>query len=309
MAYPQLDADHLAQWDLNEKEEDLLAPIPGVTEDNVNNPPRWRIHRPFVDAVGEDGTNDLSFYDTNPPPGYTNSKLFEIGVPGPFGGAIGFFGGSETSQRDYLFGAPSIAPALITVDQWILPYAFGVPGSFILKEFSPTAWVSPWVSLHCYQNSSVPGSWAVKITVGTTGYTLTVGASTVLAFGRLRLGVWNHIGVSFDGTTLRAYVNGVFAASMPVAGVLGYGAGGGYWVIGSVRNTIGGLETPNAAIARTRISQIARPDSYFHDSYQGLTAEILGASGGGVVEPPVILAPPPITIVGRGPGGLGLRLD
>src|SRR5688500_15177702 len=279
MAYPQLDADHVAQWDLKEQPEDLEPMVAGVTEDNLNVPPRWRLYRPFVDDVGgEAGPNSLTLYDYFPLS--SDSKYYTIGGPGPVGGSVTFQRGSATASRDYLFGATTVEPDDLTIDMWVMPFAWQFVRNLIQKEISATTWASPYVAAQLYTTVTAPGTWGATVAIGTTQYHVTnIGAPDVSSHIRMRIGLWNHIGLTFDGLALRAHINGYLAGTTACEGSINYGAGGGNWVIGPNR-VAGGMDFPNAAIGRTRISQIARPTSYFFDSYQGFMSEIAGGGAG-----------------------------
>jgi hypothetical protein len=300
--YPAQDADHVAQWDLDEQESDLLPldPLLG-TLDGAHVPPQWSLHMPFVDAVAG---NNLALYDTNPEA--AASRFFEIGAPGPFGGSVVFKGGSGTNERDYLYGASTIEPTGgLTIDMWIKPYTLTGAANLIQKEFSPSAWAAPFVSAQLYQAVN-SGEWGVSVAIGGSRYAIdAIGHGNSVQHLRLVYGVWNHIGLTLDGEWLRAYVNGLLADTVSAEGPVDWGTHGA-WVLGGSR-AIGAaaLDAANGAIGRTRISKVARPLSYFFNSYQGAVVGVAGVVGGAGA----VLAPPVIPIVGRGPGGIGLGLD
>jgi hypothetical protein len=299
--YPVLDANHLVQWDLDEQIADLwpLDPLLG-TLDGSNTPPQWAKYLPFVDAVAG---HNLTLWDSYPQS--ASSKFFEIGAPGPFGGSVIFKGGTGTIERDYLYGSAVPEPTAITIDLWIRPFGTVSAANLIQKEYSGTTWVDPYTSVQIFQHAGST-EWGVSVTVGGARYFIDpIGHGNSAAPYQLIFGVWNHVGLTFDGATLKAYINGIFAGSTTVAGAIDYGTHGA-WVLGGSR-LIGsaGLDAANGNIGRTRISDVARPLSYFFNSYQGAVVGVSGAVGSG----DLVLAPPPITIVGRGPGGLGMRLD
>jgi hypothetical protein len=294
--YPPLDADHVAQWDLDEQLADLL-----YTTDPDHIPPQWGRYAPFVDAVAG---NNLTLHDAFPTD--TAAKFYEIGAPGPFGGSVIFKGGSSTDERDYLYGSSVPEPTTgLSIDGWYRAFGVSSPANVIQKEYNPATWPTEPVSAQLYQLVST-GEWGACVNIGGTRvYTDAIGHGTQYQHLRLIFGVWNHFGLTHDGSYLCAYINGVLAGRSAAAGAIDWGAHG-LWVLGGSR-PIGsaGADAANGNIGRMRISKVARPLSYFFNSYQGAVVGVSGVVGSG----DLVLAPPPITIVGRGPGGLGMRLD
>src|SRR6185436_20115125 len=252
--YPPIDADHIVQWDLDEQVEDLLALDVGLgTLDGAHTPPQWALYKPFVDSVG--GLYPLQLYDTFPQS--SNSRFFEIGAPGPFGGSVVFKGGSGSIERDYLMGDVVPEPEEpITIDMWLKPFALTSNANLIQKEYSPSAWGEPPTAVQMYQITAT-GEWGVSITTGGTRHFIDqIGHGNSVQHLRLVYGVWNHIGLTYDGSALRAYINGLFAGQASVEGAISYGSHG-YWVLGGSR-AIGAAanDAANACIGRTRISKV-----------------------------------------------------
>lgn len=293
--YPPVDADHIVQWDFAEQLSDLTFTL---DPNGAHVPPWFGEYAPFVDVVGG---YSLKLYDTFPT--VAASKFYEIGAPGPFGGSVLFKGGTGTNERDYLYGAGPEQAAPITIDLWVRPFGTASNVNIIQKEYSASAWAAPFVALQLWSSATF-GEWGVNVSISGTSHGISnIGHGNSVQHLRLIYGIWNHIGLTYDGTTLRAYINGILADELATSGAIDYGAHG-LWALGASRAIGGaGLDAFNGNIGRTRISKVARGLGYFFNSYQGAITALGGVTGG------VVLAPPPITIVGRGLGGIGLGLS
>ena len=98
----------------------------------------------------------------------------------------------------------------MTLEAWVRPTALGSGWrTVILKEAPPDQLA---YSLYAH-NASRPASW---IRVNSNQDRGTAGAATTT----LALNTWSHLASTYDGTTLRLYINGTQVSSLNVSGLL-----------------------------------------------------------------------------------------
>lgn len=207
---------------------------------------------------------------------------------GPFGvncvqipGSTNFPAGSS-STRNYAAGAKTIniAPP-ITVSCWVYlrSYTTANNSTLIGKEYRDSgitsSWTAPFQAINISTlTSNGGGDWQVAVAINaTTNVVLTVTDFLI------PVGQWSHIGVTHDGTAIRAYLNGCQCIYYSGATQLNSTAtttisytdglnGFGFWRVGAITATgSANREEPNAQIQDVRIANIARPLSYFQFIY------------------------------------------
>lgn len=298
MAYPAIDGNTLAAYELDEQADNaLLAPIPGFVcpildgfgigdaprfQAAIHNPPHFGGWLGFKNQVS--GSTTSFFYDTLP----NTASHYGIGVPSLFKPArcVGFFQGTATADRDYLvLDGPTAS--LKTMSCWVQPFqGLGAVQIILQKAYQADSpidgvlagtFASPFYgAMQFFIGSTTDGSWGASINVAGTVHTVTITGNTSERV-RLRYGQWNHIGCTYDGATFTVYCNGMYADSISLSGSIDYGAG--RWVVGAQSDST--ISQLNGLVKRVRFESVAKPLSYFFDCYTN-------ASGGGGGTPPVI---------------------
>lgn len=114
-------------------------------------------------------------------------------------------GGSPANYLNYTVPTVLNRPPTITMACWVYPTS-------IISNVTPMAICvgSSWGN-HFYINSTVNFYWATTTTNGGTGLTSTATAP---------LNVWTHLAMTYTGTVISLYVNGIIVASVNTTGTL-----------------------------------------------------------------------------------------
>ncbi len=189
----------------------------------------------------------------------------------------------SSATRNYAAGARvvNIAPPM-TLSCWVYlrSYTTSNNTTIIGKEYRDSSITSSWTApFNAIGISTLTtnggGDWVVNVAINnTTQVSLTV-TDFVIPFG-----VWSHIGITHDGTAIRAYLNGcqciyysgATQLSSTAASTISYtdGTNGfGFWKIGAITATgSSNKEESSANIQDVRIANVARPLSYFKNVYK-----------------------------------------
>src|SRR5574338_425164 len=123
-------------------------------------------------------------------------------------------GSIVSSNKDGASGANSILiTPNISVSAWVFVRKFNGYGQIISKQYTDGAWSSPFLSIGLYVNNTNDGRWIAYITTSATFRTLAMPLSYALP-----LCGWVHIGCTWHGTTLIAYMNGTQVGTLVPGG-------------------------------------------------------------------------------------------
>jgi len=195
-----------------------------------------------------------------------------LGLVGP---CIDFPGQENGSgNRNSVGGASTFEPqAPITVSLWVLMRSYNSTGGdnngqILRKALDNSSWSNPFSAFGFALLGNNDGQWASTITTSVNGLVV----STLSANNRLPLGIWSHIGFTYDGYTFLTYLNGNLIQSQSVTGTITYGNHGS-WFCGSILAGSGSKQEPCMMIQDIRVADVVRPLSYFKDihkiSYSG----------------------------------------
>lgn len=188
----------------------------------------------------------------------------------------------SSATRNYAAGAKNIliTPPL-TVSCWVYLRSYTTTNNqqIITKEYrdsgSTSSWTAPFFSITIETlTTNSGGDWSIS--VANSGGTQVT--QTITDFP-IPLGVWSHIGMTHDGSNIRAYLNGcqmiyysgATQLNSTAASGISYtdGSNGfGFWRIGAITATGStSKEEPSANIQDVRVANVARPLSYFKKVY------------------------------------------
>jgi|GEM_PF-1793004 hypothetical protein len=137
-------------------------------------------------------------------------------APGTYEGdewTYGLIGGCDSlDDNDDHLVAPSINPGkAVTLSMWINMYEMTASlRQYFIGKAGPVAGKPPFYSLMFSQADNQSGALAMNLT--------TNGKPDSVSGGTLTLNAWYNVVGTYDGTSLKVYVNGVLAGSKPAAG-------------------------------------------------------------------------------------------
>ena len=189
-----------------------------------------------------------------------------LGAQGLFGKALYIPSSFISSNHDGSGGANDVLiTPNISMSGWVFvrrqPNFFGEVWN---KQYFLNGWSTPFLSFGIQMDNGSNGSWTFYIT---TSGTLKSVSST--ANFQMRQSKWLHVGGTWDGTTLRMYINGSLANStVPGGGAIDYGTAGnrGQWYAGAIPGS-STVQGGPVIVQDLRIANVVRPQSYFANIY------------------------------------------
>lgn len=249
-----------------------------VTGSQENKPGVWRNGYVAVYHLGKNGA--ISAADSTG----TNSGVV-YGVSSASGeiGTAGSFAANSSSYIQIL-NSTSIKPAgALTLEGWVNPTSFsgGYNKILALDYRADGTWNAPFASyaLSTTNSGAQPGLHIAQN--GTLHY--------LTASGSLPLSAWSHVAGTFDGNTMRMYLNGVQdPTTLSTPGIIDYGSSRGAAIGKDSLFTSSSVEGWNGLVDELRISSVARGADWIATEYnnetQSLRVQIASPASGAIVS-------------------------
>lgn len=193
-----------------------------------------------------------------------------VSFPSYYSGGYGDYpsGASSTFNRlETTTGSDLNVAAPITVSGWVRVRSYQTLGDnygYIFKKRyrADGSWTTPLSSLAIGTLNTQNGAWEISITVSGVRYFLSMSVEYPLP-----LGEWGHVGLTFDATTLNAYLNGQLAGTRGLSGAIDYGTHGS-WSFGATGASSGDKQEAPADVCDWRIANVVRDRTYFSNIYR-----------------------------------------
>lgn len=187
-----------------------------------------------------------------------------FGCPGPLGDAMYSPSYYLVNARNGSGGAnDTLVTPNISLSGWVfMRRGTNSAAEIFNKQYFLNGWSNPFLTFGFQTHSANDGECDLYITLNGTLQFIRTPTSYVIPIGR-----WSHIGGTWDGSTLKFYINGNLAVSSPFSGVIDYGTSGrGQWYVGGIPGTSTNADSP-CIVQDIRVANIARPQSYFQNIY------------------------------------------
>jgi len=227
-----------------------------------------------------DGPGTHVNYGTSGTPGnWTDYGNPVSGVQGLLGDAVYIPSTYLTTVHDGCGGGNDIlVTPNISLSGWVYmrkildgnsAYAFEI----FNKQYFLNAWSNPFITFGIQLEalaSGPSGGWTFYMTVAGILRSVTMGDGNLTGKNLINWGRWCHVGGTWDGTTLIAYLNGsMVGSSSAFPGTIDYGTAGnrGQWYTGAVPGSNPTNQNPAILVQDIRVANIVRPQSYFANIY------------------------------------------
>ncbi len=151
----------------------------------------------------------------------------------------------------------------------------------VAKAYRPDAsgWSSPYTSVQLYFNNNSTPSLGGLVNIAGVQQAVPIASNVLKAAGQ-----WNHVGLTYDGTTIKLYANGVLVSTKAQTGNIDWGTHGPWWIGGNISDT----ETLTGVVEEVRLANVVRNADWFAQvSANGLSVnqpadlEVLDLASGG----------------------------
>jgi hypothetical protein len=182
---------------------------------------------------------------------------------GPFGTAFMMYRDNKIHWRT---ADGKFQPAAITASCWVKPSQYITTGAGRIFAKASNLWPSDAGSRY---------SLVLRFNVNVgqlDAYLYIAGAhrACVSTVGCVPLNSWSHVGVTYDGSNIKLYVNGRLLTTTAFVGAIDYGAGGPWFLGSDPSGTSGGFL---GQMQDFRIANIARDISWFRSVYTSATGK------------------------------------
>jgi hypothetical protein len=201
-----------------------------------------------------------------------SANLTEYGTPisgaqGLFGNAMYIAGTPVTSSIDGAGGANNVTTGnAISLSGWVFLKRYSSnPLDLFYKQYFLNAWSNPFLTFGFQMVNSNDGQCDLYITQGNGVLQTQLRTPTAYI---LPLGKWIHLGGTFDGSTMKFYVNGNLITSGSYVGNIDFNSNSarGGWLIGGIEGSSTN-QTACAIFQDIRMANVVRPQSYFANIY------------------------------------------
>lgn len=194
------------------------------------------------------------------------------GAQGLFGPALYVAGTAVSSSVDGAGGANDVVVTpTVSLSGWIFLKRYSTNFTELFnKQYFLNGWSTPFLTFGFQLVNTNDGQCDIYITT-TAG---AQGAGTIQAALRtptpyiIPLGRWTYLGGTWDGSSLKFYVNGTLVNSVTYTGTIDYNVLGnrGEWYVGGIPGTSTN-QTGSAIYQDIRVANVVRPQSYFQNIY------------------------------------------
>ncbi len=158
-------------------------------------------------------------------------------------------------------GNTSVAPTstACTVSLWVRLRSYTTNGIMLNKAYrNDGTWTSPFTSIFIAQSTG--GVWVPAMTIGGTLRQASITATNHLIF----VNTWHLLAGTYDGTSIKWYIDGNLAATGAFSGTIDYGTNGP-WEIGGA---VGVTQPLDGWVEDVRAESVVRSAAYFRAMFQ-----------------------------------------
>jgi hypothetical protein len=192
------------------------------------------------------------------------SPLF--GATGPLGNAMYSPSAYLVNARNGTGGANDVlVTPNVSLSGWVyIRRATNFFGEIFNKQYFLNGWSAPFLSFGFQLLNTSDGQLDCYITIGGV-LQAQLRTPTIHTMPTSR---WCHLGGTWDGSTMKMYINGDLVTSGNYTGTIDYGVAGnrGQWYVGGIPGTSTNQDGP-IIVQDVRVANIARPQSYFQNIY------------------------------------------
>ncbi len=190
----------------------------------------------------------------------------------PISGATGILGNALYVPGTFLVNARSgsggnndtIVSPNISLSGWVfMRRPPNYAAELFNKQYFLNGWSSPFLTFGFQMHSASNNQCDLYITLNGTLQSIRTPTSFTIPHAQ-----WAHIGGTWDGSTLRFYINGSLAVSGNFSGTIDFNNSSlrGQWYVGGIPG-VGTNQDPGAIFQDIRVANVTRPQSYFANIY------------------------------------------